>query len=1209
MRNSVKLFTARYSHSWLLLCFLKATHDEQRLLCTESTNSTRFIRCSLQGGILMIYLRKILSVLVFILCAAAVAGAQENAQITGIVTDASGAAVPNATITITHQATGTKRTAESNGAGLYTFPGLQIGTYNLQAAATGFKNYAKSGLILNVAQTLRADIPLEIGAASQTVTVQANALQVQSETNEVSTLISGKQILQLATNGRNVIALTTLGTGVSNMMPSFNGVTAQGSNFSLSFNGMRPDHNNWLIDGGEVYDRGSGGKLGILPSPDVLAEFQTLSSNYSPDYGIASGGTVTMVLKSGTNKFHGGVWEFNRNDIFDANNYFSKQANQPIPELRLNIFGGEIGGPFFIPHVYNSERKKTYFFWSEEWRKFISGANPNATNTVPASNFPVSGQDLQYADYVNNGAAVLPIVPNTTDPAKLVQYGNAGVTAGQPFPYTCSTPTTCVSTIPNQLFDSNAVLFMGTGAIPEPNFNGNQYIASPKQPTDVREDVVRIDHDITDKYHLMGHWIHDDMSQTIFPVMWSGDSYPTVGNVFKNPSWGAVVKLSQVISPTLLNETALNVNGNTIDITPAGIYQQPSGWSAVGIYSGNNALNRLPQVQFSGIGPGTTYTTNYWPWHNSFLDYQIRDDLSWTRGTHSLKFGFGYMRMDKNQQVQADTQGDYTFNSSSYSGDSYVNFLLGFASSYQQLQQQLIAHWVNNTYSAYVMDNWHVLPQLTLNLGVRYDGLPHVYEKNNRTSNFVQADFNPTDAQVPRTDGTLDPTGPGFSQPAGAAQPYYLNGVQLAGVNGFPRGLVNNSYGTVQPRVGFAYDVLGNGKTVIRGGYGLFFERVQGNDIYGTDINAPWSSQPSVSGIYFSNPNTNNQSGATAAIPVTPLNFSALDLNYRNPATQQFSLGVQHELAPSVVMAVQYVGMTGWNQNDIRAINTLPLSDSSGFANREAVAAGANANLYRQYPGWANISKTENATNSNYHSLQAALRMENKHGFTLQLADTWSLEIDIQSGDLTSFTLAGSGGQLSNPFNQDYDRGSGLIDRRHIFNANYIYDLPFFLHSSNGFARSFLGGWEVSGITTAESGTPTNVNYGTDVLGLGGNTTNRPNLSGHVSYPKKQLAWFNTAAFSAPTAPWAGGGDQGFGNTGKDSVVTPGLFNWNLSLFKEFRISSAEGPRFQLRAESYNTFNHTEFQNVSQGFTSSNFGQLTSTYDPRVLQFGAKFLF
>jgi hypothetical protein len=999
--------------------------------------------------------------------------------------------------------------------------------------------------------------------------------------------------------GRNVIALTTLGSGVSNNNPSFNGVTAQGSTFNLSFNGMRPDHNNWLIDGGEVYDRGSGGKIGVLPSPDAIAEFQTLSSNYSADYGISSGGTITMVLKSGTQKYHGSLWEFNRNDIFDANNYFSKRANQKIPELRLNIFGGNLGGQ--VPLL-----KKTFFFVNEEWRKFIQGANPNATVTVPNSNFPVAGQDLQYVDYTKTNSSnqvvpVLPVVPQTKNPALLAQYAALGLTPGQPFPYTCSTPTSCVSTIPHQLFDPNAVLFMGTGAIPRPNLGANQWVASPKQPTDVREDVVRIDHDLTDKLHLMGHWIHDDMSQTIFPSMWSSDSYDTVGNVFKNPSWGAVVKLSQMISPTLLNETAVNVNGNTIDITPTGIYKQPSGWGATGIFTGNNADSRLPSVTFNGVGPGTTWTTNYWPWHNSFLNYQIRDDVSWTKGAHSLKFGFSYMRMDKNQQVQADTQGDYTFNDSAFSGDSYVNFLLGFASSYTQLQNQWTAHWLNNTYSGYVMDNWHVIPRLTLNLGLRYDALPHVYEKNNRTSNFVPADFSFANAQVPAADGTLNPNGPGFSQPPGAPVPYYLNGVRMAGVNGFPRGLVNNSYGTLQPRVGFAYDLFGNGKTVIRSGFGLFFERIQGNDIYGTDTNPPFAYQPSVSSVTFSNPNVTTD-GAVAATPTSPGNFSALNMNYINPGTTQFSLGVQQEIAPSVVFAVQYVGMTGWHQDDQRNINTLPLSDSSGYAHRQAVANGANANLYRQFPGWANITMNENETNSNYHSLQSVLRMENKHGLTLQFAYTYSHEIDIKSGDLQG---------VSNPFNLEYDRGSGTLDRRHIFNASYIYELPFFLHSNSGLARTVLGGWQLSGITVAESGVPAAPSYGTDVLGLGGGS-NRPNLSGHVSYPKKQTAWFNTAVFSAPVAPWVSGAtgpNAGFGTSGKDAVTGPGLFNWNLGLFKEIRITSAEGPRFQLRAESYNTFNHTEFQNVSTGFTSSSFGQLTSTYDPRVLQFGAKFIF
>jgi hypothetical protein len=237
--------------------------------------------------------------------------------------------------------------------------------------------------------------------------------------------------------------------------------------------------------------------------------------------------------------------------------------------------------------------------------------------------------------------------------------------------------------------------------------------------------------------------------------------------------------------------------------------------------------------------------------------------------------------------------------------------------------------------------------------------------------------------------------------------------------------------------------------------------------------------------------------------------------------------------------------------------------------------------------------------------------MENKHGLTLQLAYTWSHEIDIQSGDITSFPLAGSSGQISNPFNLKYDRGSGEMDRRSIFNANYMYQLPFFLHTGNGFQRQALGGWEISGITQVESGAPSNVSYSPDVLGLAGSITNRPDKVGLVAGPKSQYQWFNTSAFSAPSPAWQEpvGPNGGFGNAGKDSIVGPGFFNWNLSLFKSFPIASAEGPRFELRFESFNTFNHTQFQNIDTGFTDHNFGQATNTYDPRVLQFGAKFLF
>ena len=1135
--------------------------------------------------------------------------AQENAVLTGTVTDPTGAVVPTAAVTIINTLNSQTRTATANGAGLYQFPDLNSGTYTLKVSAPGFKVYEKTGIVMNVAATVREDVQLSIGTSNQTITVAADALTLQTETNEVSNLITGQQITELATNGRSITSLTTLGTGVSNTLPAFNGVAAQGSSASVSFNGMRTGHNDFLIDGGEVYDRGSGGRLGVMPSPDAISEFQTLNSNYAPDYGISSGGTTTIVLKSGTNQFHGGLWEFNRNDDFNAVPYFTKlaavQNGKPpaIPELRMNIYGGDVGGPLFIPGIYPKEKSKTYFFWTEEWRKLIQGSNPSFNNAVPSYDIPTANAALTYkvptgftespSTGACNAGQTAPCVPNLPSNAALtaLETGDSLV-PGNSFPG---------GVIPANMIDQNAVRFMATGAIPASNVtaaNGApQFTASPKQPTYVREDVARIDHDFTSKMHLMGHWIHDAMSQTYYPDMWSNDSYPTTGNVFGNPSWGTVIKLTYTISPTLLNEASMNVNGNYIKIQPVGIYKQPSGWTQAGYFAAaNNLESRMPSVDL-GSPYGTNWTINYWPWANAFLDYQPRDDVSWTKGRHALKFGFAYMRNDKNQQQQADTQGDYNFGSD-FSGDSYVNFLLGLSDSFSQLQSMQMFHWINNTWSFYGMDNWRLTHRLTLNLGVRFDGLPHVYNKENMAGNFVPADFSVANEQVPNAStGQMNPTGPGFSNPTKAAVPYYLNGVELAGVNGFPRAVVQNDYKTWQPRIGFAYDLFGTGKTVLRGGFGTFYERVQGNDIYGTDTNPPFAYKPAANSVYFTNPSTSVLNGATASTPIFPASMGTLAYYYPNPGTAQYSLGIQDQLAPAIVAAVQYVGTGGWDQDVKRQVNTLPLNSTQ----RQAVAGGAQANLYRNYPGFAGIDEDDNSTNFNYNSLQVAVNMANKHGLTLNLGYTWSHEIDIQSDDLQQ--------DLSNPYDIKYDRGSGTYDRRNIFTANYIYNAPFFLHSGSSLERNVLGGWTISGETIAESGIPQAVTWGgADTIGLGGGTSNRPNLTGKISRTKTRAAWF-TGNFSAPVAPWLGGTSNGWGNVGKDAVYLPGLENTNLSLFKTFGLTPSERAKLEIRFESFNTFNHTEWSGVSTSFTSGNFGQVTSTSDPRTMQFGGKIEF
>ena len=1139
------------------------------------------------------YLTICLALLAVLMALAPVAWGQDNATITGLVADASGAVIPNASITLTNTATNQSRATVSNSTGAYRFPNLGVGTYTLVVTAPAFQKYSKTGIVVNVAQTVEAEVVLTVGSQAQTITVAADALQVQTQTSEVSTLISGQQVEQLATNGRNITGLAALGLGVSNNLPPFGGVNALTSANGISFNGTRTTHNIYMIDGGEQNDRGCGGCFMNLPSQDAIAEFQTLDSNYSPDYGIGSGGTILMVLKSGTHNYHGEVYEFNRNTAYNANDYFLKQGGKPRSKFQLNEPGGNIGGPLFIPHIYNESRSRTFFFWNEEWRRLIQGSAPSATNAILANNFPTAGANLAYTP--PSGKA--PVVPVTTDPAKLALYAADGLTPNQPFPG---------NVIPANLIDQNAVLELNSGAFPKPNFNnGTQYIASIPQPTNVREDIVRIDHSITSKYQLMGHYLHDTLAQNYYPPLWGNSSYPTVGTAMTNPSYSAVIKLTQTYSPNLLNETAFLYSGNKITLTPINgkggePFAQPSGWNATSFFPlANNRMSKMPEVQLQGSPINVTWSPSYYPWKNGYEGFHYRDDVSWTKGRHQFKFGVGWLHDYKNQELQYNTNGVTTFNSSVFSGDSYINFVLGFASSYSQLEYLAGKHWVNNNYSGYANDNWHVAPKLVLNLGIRFDGMPHAFERYDKFSNFVPALYDRSLGNPVQADGTLIPSS--LSTFAGTNGSFYLNGIREAGVNGFPRGNVQDHYNTFQPRVGFAYDVTGNGKTVLRGGFGLFFERVQGNDVYNAALNPPFAYIPSATNVYFSNPNTSALTGQTTKNSF-PSSLTTIGYDYPNAGTANFSLGIQRELAPSVVAVVQGVGSRGYDQNNDSQINTLPLVDAAGtYATRQLVATGkANPNAFRIFPGYASINEEQMKTNFSYNSLQAGLRMENRHGLTTKLAYTWGHNISIVSNDLNG---------LSNPFDARYDRGSDTgFDRRHIFNVSYIYNLPWYNKSSNVLARTVLGGWSISGITVFEKGVPLLVRYtGSDVLGLTAGT-NRPNLVSKVTYPKKFSQWFSTSSYADPVAPWAGGPNQGFGNAGKDSAVGPGIQNWNISLFKSIPITR-EGPHIDLRFESFNTFNHTIPQGVDVNNHDSNFGKITSDYGPRTLQLGGKFVF
>jgi hypothetical protein len=1141
---------------------------------------------------------------------------------------------------LTDPATAYTREATSGSTGLYDFPGLNPGTYDLKVTAAGFKTYSQSGIVVNVSGTFRADVKLSVGAGSTTVTVEADALTVQTDSNVVSTLITAEDITSLATENRNLVNLAALGMGVSSELPDSNSLGAFGANFSIEFNGLREAHNIWLIDGGESDDRGGGGGTQIQPSQDAIAEFQMMTSNYTPDYGISSGATISMSLKSGTRDFHGAAWEENRATAYDANPFFNKYngATNPRPATHYNIYGFNVGGPIYIPNVYNTSKNHGFFFFNQEWRKTSAVASSN-NQTIDPKDIPNSSNITTvggvtglpyvlptYAAAQGITGLVVPNVPLTSDYYKNVLHvKHPTFVPGQPFPN---------NVIPQDLFDPNAVIYLTAGILPPANVGTTDYnVASVPLPQSVEDTVVRGDYNFNDKWALLVHYIGDHQNQNYGQpeLGWCGCNYNTLTSILASPAHSATAKLTGAIRPNLLMEVSMNYDGNGADIKPSANTFLPSSWTVAPVVTAYTIGRKTwPGMNF-GSTLGKSEDTATEPYHNAAQDYSPKVDVSYTVGKHQYKFGFSYNRYTKNQMLYGDAQGIYTWGQ--LSGDTLMDVLLGLPSSYFQEQSAPIRHYVNQTPSVYAMDNWHITSRLSVQLGLRYDALPHAWERQNLLGNFNPSTYvtGASDAPIWNADGTINSASPTLYTFQGI--PAYINGTNLAGVNGYPRGVVNNDYKTLQPRVGFSDDLTGNGKTVLRGGFGTFFERLQGNDIFGVATSAPYDPSLSISNPYFSQPGKNWSTGNVIA--PTSLIFAgsgdSLAQTYRAPAVAMFSLGVQREITPAMIWVVQYVGNIQWHQNIVNnALNSLPTNiglvnigagaqpgpcsipsatcvdarqvsgDGNGKYGSDAATAFNNLgsqNAYRSYPGYAGISQDENVATGTYNGLQSALRIQNRWGLSGELDYTYSHQIDIQSQDRNN---------VDNPWYIKYDKGSGSYDRRQMFNANYVYNLPIF-NKSQGLVKSIAGGWQIAGTLTKVTGIPqqVNLNSSVDPVGLGGGYTNHPDMTpgGKLHYPKTVSQWFDTSRINNNITPvWAGGTNLGFGNWGKDALILPGRFNLTTSLYKTFQIY--ERASFQLKFESFNTLNHTEFNSVN---TTS--GALNGTQDPRNLQLAGKFTF
>jgi Carboxypeptidase regulatory-like domain/TonB-dependent Receptor Plug Domain len=1126
------------------------------------TNRSRSLRCLPRLFTCCLFLLTIL--------AASRLSAQElQATLNGTVTDSSGAVVPGATVDIRNQDTNLERTLTSDNNGNYTATNLPAGNYTVQVKQSGFSAYNAQNVVLQVAQKRTLDIQLQAGAITQEITVQESATPIETSSSEQAGTVTGTQVRELALNNRNFEQLVLLQPGVSSQLPDEVGF-GLANNTTISVNGARAGANNWTVDGADINDSGSNGTLLNVPSIDSIQEFTLARSGYDAQYGRSGGGQVLVATKAGGNEFHGDLYEFVRNDYFNANSFFGNSAGQDRPIERYNNFGFTIGGPAFIPKLYKRSQSKTYFFYSEEWRKT---STPNSTTlTVPSA-----------AELAGTFTSPIPNAP-----------------AG------CVTSSGGTFTINPSCFSQNSKAYLGIFNKYPANTGANQLTVNTTQLNNFRQDLLRVDQNISDKLHFFGRVMQDDVPENQPYGLWGGSNYPGVETTSLDaPGKNAVGNLTWTISPRMVNELEVAYSYGAINSTLNGTANSPSFNSQLTnstVYQ--DPYGRAPNVNFNsgltGLANGSA------PYFERNIDRSIFDNLSITAGNHTIRFGVTAQWMKKTENASS---GAAAFQFSGTNGNpEFANFLLGQADFYTQPNLDTVPNLHYTNVEGYVQDDWKIRHNLTLNLGVRYSFFPAPSDVRNTLNNFDPRLYNPAlapaldasgqflagQAFYPAiyTNGIIFPSGSACSQAKAVSSQ-----ISCSPYGDSVNPNATNNFG---PRFGFAWDPKGDGKTSIRGGYGVFFDRTL-NGIWEQNAFADpplvqtvtINNNTAASNNLFDNPRTGVVAGpslgANALVATGTPNFLV-------PNYQDYTFSVQREVVHNTKLEAAYVGTKGTHLlGDID-------ENQPSLAQREANPA-VNVNDIRPYLGYGAIRSRVTAFSSRYDSLQVSVNSHVSNSLTLGIAYTWSKLLTNNPSD--------RGVAPQDTYNFASNFGPSTLNTPQIFVANYVWDLPFF-KTQQGVTGKLLGGWELSGITSFQSGQSLTVTQGTDpfaalypggigleAAGFSGDALVTPDVVGALHMTKTLNQWFSTNSFTPAVGH--------FGTGGVGTVLGPGLQNWDLTLMKNVRFK--ERYSFQLRLEAFNAFNHTNYSNVDTNISSSTFGQVTGTHNPRNLQLGAKFYF
>lgn len=1149
------------------------------------------------------------------LSGAAFAQEETSATVTGQVTDAAGAAVVGATVTVSDKATGFERKVQTNGEGNYTVTPLSPGNYTLRVEQSNFKAYVEN-VVLNAKDRRIVQVALEAGLPTETVTVSTDIIGVQ-DSPTVQGLVSGAQVRELPLVNRDFLKL--LESGIPGISSDVADETSLGltNRTSFSINGLRRNGINFLVDGVNNVDGGSNITLLSTPTIDSIAEFKVLTSNYTAEIGRSGGGVVTVVTRGGSNNFHGTLYEFARQSRFNANSFFNnrvprradgtRQPGTNVPRLRYNNFGGTISGPIYFPRFgeggksYYSGKNKTFFFYSEEVRRIRRG--------ITATNALVPTDAQRRGDFSANLGLPLYLQAN----------GSSGTTVTATPLLIRDTSGQSIQARVGQVFNPQGLAYAGNmipstdisplalsllPAYPSANNGTNLFTFSPVARQNTRQETFRIDHNFNENNRIFGRYTHD-LNQTVEPGgLFNGINLPNVATTATNvPGQILAIGLTSVLKPTLVNEITYNFSQNFIgsNLIGKGRRSDYPGSSGIAEFYPENGNNAIPGISISNI----TFLGSSQGFNIRYRNNLFRDIVTYTHGNHTSKFGGEIAFEGKNENSSGNTQGSFSFTSLgsqgrsttgvllAQSGVGFASYLLGRADSYSEDQFDIRVKEHLQRREFFAQDTYKLRPNLTLDYGVRYQYFRQPFDENNIESSFIPALYSPS--QVPTCANALC-----TSLIRGTGNE--LNGIVIAGKNSpYGRTIVPPDRNNFSPRVGFAYSPKfgGEGKTVIRGGYGFYYDQVATFLVEDpTFTNPPFVNSASFSGtglVSLANP----AAGALGNLPIR--GAAGVSTNFRTPEIQQWSLGIQREIFKNAVLEVTYVGTKGDFLLDRRNINFVSPADTLAFFQR---TGSTNVNSIRPFVGYSSVTLIETAAKSRYHGLLTSFNYRFGTAGLVSIAYTFSK-------NMTNFTNDRDGVDApQNPLNLAVEYAEARSSRRHIFAASYIYDVPFFRNNDNRAVRYLLDGYQISGITNIESGQPISRILASTTNG--GRNGNRSQLVGNpfgglngTTDPVTGLPYFfDPNAFADPALGT-------FGNSGRSIIHGPGKNQTNLRVSRNFYLNRDKGRYVQALVEAINAFNHTQFitTSINNQLGSTTTGLPSAARLPREFQFALKLYF